>query len=37
MVAQRDFIERLHELAAALTKHDDFFIAAIDRSFSEKP
>jgi hypothetical protein len=37
MVAQRGFIERLHELATEPAKHDEFFIAAMDGSYSEKP
>src|SRR5580704_5681408 len=35
-VAQRGFIERLHVLATKPTKHDEFFIAAMDGSYSEK-
>src|SRR5580704_5307428 len=36
VVAQCGFIERLHELATKLAKHDEFFIAAMDGSYSEK-
>jgi hypothetical protein len=34
-LAQCGFIERLHELVATSAKHDEFFIAAIDGSYSD--